>query len=137
VLWKNLTGLASSDASTAEAYRYILLGPAAWWYWTLVIGAGLIAPLLLILNRGTRTPNGIMVSSGLVLVGMFVARFEFTFGGQVVSLIDDLQHLQWPFASYSVTFTEASIVIFAFSIAALLYTWGSKKLALEEVVGHV
>jgi len=137
VLWKNLTGLASSDASTAEAYRYMLLGPAAWWYWTLVIGVGLIAPLLLILNRGTRTPNGIMASSGLLLVGMLAARFEFTFGGQVVLLIDDLQHLQWPFASYSATFTEASIVILAFSIAALLYTWGSKKLALEEVAGHV
>lgn len=137
VLWKNLTGLTSVDTATAEAYRYMLLGPAAWWYWILVIGVGLIAPLLLILNRGTRTPNGIMTASGLVLVGMFAARFEFTFGGQVVSLIEDLQHLQWPFASYSATFTEASIVILAFSIAALLYTWGSKKLALEEVARDV
>jgi molybdopterin-containing oxidoreductase family membrane subunit len=137
VIWKNLTGLGSSDAATAEAYRYMLLGPAAWWYWTLVIGIGLVVPLLLIINRGTRTPNGILVSSGLVLIGMLAARFEFTFGGQVVSLLEDLQHLQWPFASYSATFTEASIVILAFSLAALLYTWGSKKLALDEVAAHV
>ncbi len=137
VIWKNLTGLGSADAATAEAYRYMLLGPAAWWYWTLVIGIGLVAPLLLIINRGTRTPNGILVSSGLVLIGMLAARFEFTFGGQVVSLLEDLQHLQWPFASYSATFTEASIVILAFSLAALLYTWGSKKLALDEVAAHV
>ena len=137
VLWKNLTGLASSDAATAEAYRYMISGPAAWWYWTLVVGIGLVVPLLLLINRGTRTPGGIMVSSGLVLIGMFAARFEFTYGGQVVPLIEDLQHLDWPFASYSTTFTEAAIVILAFSIAALLYTWGSKKLALEEVAGHV
>lgn len=137
VLWKNLTGLGSSDAATVEAYRYMLFGPAAWWYWTIVIGIGLVAPLLLIINRRTRTPNGILVSSGLVLIGMLAARFEFTFGGQVVSLFEDLQHLQWPFASYAATFTEAAVVILAFSVAALLYTWGSKKLALDEVAEHV
>jgi molybdopterin-containing oxidoreductase family membrane subunit len=137
VLWKNLTGLSSSDEATVEAYRYMLLGPAAWWYWTIVIGFGLVAPLLLIINRGTRNPNGILAASMLVLIGMFAARIEFTLGGQVVPLFEDLQHLQWPFASYSATFTEAAVVILAFSVAALLYTWGSKKLALEEIAAHV
>ena len=136
VLWKNLTGLSSSDAATAEAYRYMLLGPAAWWYWTIVIGIGLVAPLLLIINRGTRTPNGILAASTLVLIGMFAARIEFTLGGQVVALTENLQHLQWPFASYTATLTEAAVVILAFAVPALLYTWGSMKLALEEIPRH-
>jgi molybdopterin-containing oxidoreductase family membrane subunit len=137
IIWKNLTGLGSPDPTTAEAYRYMLAGPAAWWYWTIAIGLGLLAPILLMINRGTRTPNGIMLASGLTLVGMLAARYDFTIGGQVVPLFEDLQHLQYPFANYAATFTEASIVILAFSITALLYTWGSKKLALEEVARHV
>ncbi|UCG53943.1 MAG: polysulfide reductase NrfD [Dehalococcoidia bacterium] len=136
IVWKNLTGLSSTNLATAEAYRYMLFGPAAWWYWTFVIGIGLIAPLLLMINRGTRTPNGILASSTLVLVGMLAARFEFTFGGQVVSLVEDLQHFQWPFTNYTATFTETAIVILGFSLAALIYTWGSKKLALEEEATH-
>jgi hypothetical protein len=68
---------------------------------------------------------------------MLAARFDFTFGGLIVPLFDDLQHLQAPFANYSATFTEISVVILAFSLAALLYTWGSNKLALDEVGEHV
>ena len=136
VIWKNLTGLNSPDAATVDAYRFMLYGPAAWWYWTLVIGIGIL-PVLLIINRRTRTPNGIMAATGLSLVGMLAARFDFTIGGQVVPLFEDLQHLQAPFADYAATFTEVSVVILAFSIVALLYTWGSKKLALEEVAEHV
>lgn len=136
-IWKVLTGLSSSSETTAEAYRYMLFGPASWWYWSIVIVMGLIIPLFLMLNRGTRNLNGILVASILVLVGMFAARIEFTLGGQVVALTENLQHLQWPFASYAATFTEVSVVILAFSVAALLYTWGSKKLALEEVAAHV
>ena len=138
ILWKNLTGLSSPDPATAEAYRYMLLGPAAWWYWIGVIGMGAIIPILLIINRGTRTPNGILAASGISLIGMLAARFDFTYGGQVVPLFDDLQHLHGPFASYSATFAEVAIVILGFSVAALLYTWGSKKLALDdEAARHV
>ncbi len=136
VIWKNLTGLSSPDVATVDAYRYMLYGPAAWWYWTLVIGIGIL-PILLIINRRTRTPNGILVASGLSLVGMLAARFDFTIGGQVVPLFEDLQHLQLPFSTYTATLTEVGVVILAFSIVALLYTWGSKKLALESIAGHV
>ena len=135
-IWKVSTGLFSHIVTTAEAYRYMLFGPAAWWYWTIVIGIGLVAPLLLIINRGTRTPNGILAASALVLIGMFAARIEFTLGGQVVALTENLQHLQWPFASYTATLTEAAVVILAFAVPALLYTWGSMKLALEEIPRH-
>ena len=137
VIWKNLTGLASPDAATVEAYKYMLFGPAAWWYWIGVIGMGIIIPILLIINRGTRTPGGLLAASGISLAGMLAARFDFTFGGLIVPLFDDLQHLQAPFANYSATFTEISVVILAFSLAALLYTWGSNKLALDEVGEHV
>ncbi|UCE97475.1 MAG: polysulfide reductase NrfD [Dehalococcoidia bacterium] len=137
VIWKNLTGLSNPDPSTVKAYQYMLAGPGAWWYWILAIGLGLLAPLILIINRNTRTPNGIMLASGLSIIGMLAARFDFTIGGQVIPIFEDLQHIQQPWADYAATFTEVSIVVLAFSLTALLYTWGSRKLALEEVAEHV
>jgi Ni/Fe-hydrogenase subunit HybB-like protein len=32
LIWKNIAGLNSPEVSTAEAYRYMVAGPAAWWY---------------------------------------------------------------------------------------------------------
>ena len=133
IIWKDLAGLYSSVETTAQAYRYILFGPASWWYWGIGILMGLIIPLFLLLNPRTRNLNGILAASTLVLIGMFAARFEYTLGGQVVALFQGLQHLQWPFASYSLTFIEISVVILAFAVSALLYTLATKKLALEEV----
>ena len=113
ILWKDLAGLYSSVETTAQAYRYILFGPASWWYWGIGIVMGLIIPLFLLLNPRTRNLNGILAASALVLIGMFAARFEYTLGAQVVALFQGLQHLQWPFASYSSTFVEISVVILA------------------------
>jgi hypothetical protein len=67
---------------------------------------------------------------------MFVARFEFLYGGFVIPQVDGLQHLQFPFSSYSVSLTEVGIVLLAFSVSAILYTFATKKLALEEAAGH-
>ena len=70
---------------------------------------------------------------------MFAARIEFNLGGQIVPVMEDLQHLHTLHGSlgfYSVTFVETTIVILAFALTALLYTMGARKLALEEVSHH-
>jgi molybdopterin-containing oxidoreductase family membrane subunit len=137
ILWKVLAGLFSSVETTALAYRYILFGSASWWYWGIGVVIGLIIPLFLLFNPRTRNLNGILVASAMVLIGMFAARFEYTLGGLIVGRFEGLQHLQWPYGSYSSAFVEVSVVVLAFAVSALLYTLGSKKLALEEVPRHV
>jgi len=132
-LWRDLAGIRSTIATTALAYEHIL---STWWYWVIVILMGLIIPLFLIYNPGTRNLNGIVVSSILVLVGMFTARLEYTLGGQIVPVLQDLRHLGYPLGSYSSTFVEIAVVILAFAVCALLYTLGTKVLALEEVPHH-
>ena len=135
-VWKNLTGLSSSVESTAMAYRYMMFGPAAWWYWSIVVISGLAIPFVLMLNARTRNLNGILVASFLVLIGMFAARLEFNFGGQIVAQVQNLQHLQWPFTSYSVTLVEIAVLTLGLAVAALLYTAGNRMLALDEVPYH-
>ena len=67
---------------------------------------------------------------------MFAARVEFTIGGQVAPVVADLKHLAFPLGTYSVTFVEIAVVIFAVAVAALLYTIGTRTLALDKVPKH-
>ena len=94
---------------------------------------GLIIPVALLLNPRTRNLSVIAVASILVLVGMFAARVEFTLGGQLVPVLQNLKHLEYPLGSYSLTFVEIAVLLLAFAVSALLYTLGTKKLALEEI----
>jgi len=132
-IWKDLTGIRSTIDTTALAYEHLL---SVWWYWVVVLLMGLIIPLFLLLNSGTRKLYGIVAASVLVLIGMFAARIEFTIGGEIVAVIQNLQHLQSPLGSYSPTFVEIAVVIFAIALAALLYTVGNRKLELEDVPRH-
>ena len=132
-LWKDLTGLHSTIETTALAYQHVL---SLWSYWVIVILMGLIIPLSLIFAPKKRSLNGILAASTLVLIGMFAARIEFTLGGQIVPVVQNLKHLQSPFGSYSPTFIEIAVVILVFAVSALLYTLGAKKFSLEEVPRH-
>ncbi|UCE19330.1 MAG: polysulfide reductase NrfD [Gemmatimonadota bacterium] len=130
--WRDVTGLHSTVDSTA--YQHSL---SLWWYWAIVILLGLIIPLFLFLNRRTRTPNGILVGSFLVLIGMFAARMDYTIGGLIEPMLEDLKHLEHGSpAQYSASFAEIAVVMLAVSLTALLYMWGTKKLALKEVPHH-
>ena len=121
-IWKDLAGLRSTIETTALAYQHLMFGADSWWYWSIVLVIGLIIPAFLLLNARTRNINGILTASSLALIGMFAARIEFNNGGEVVSLVPELRHLQWPFASYSATFGEIAVVILAFAVAAFLHT---------------
>ncbi len=132
-IWKDLTGIRSTIETTALAYEHLLL---TWWYWVIVLLMGLIIPIILLLKRGTKKLSVILVASLLVLIGMFAARVEFTIGGEIVAIIQNLQHLQSPLGSYSPTFVEIAVIILAFALAAFLYTLGARKFAIEEVPNH-
>ncbi len=132
-LWKDLAGVRSTIATTALGYEHIL---SAWWYWAFVIILGLIVPFIILLNPKTRNLNSIAITSVMVLIGMFAARVEFTIGGQVAPVVADLKHLAFPLGTYSVTFVEVAVMLFAVAVAALLYTIGARTLALEKVPKH-
>ncbi|MFC1964805.1 NrfD/PsrC family molybdoenzyme membrane anchor subunit [Chloroflexota bacterium] len=132
-IWKDLTGLSSTIPTTALAYEHIF---STWWYWVVVLFMGLVTPVFLLFNSGTRKLNGILAASVLVLIGMFAARIEFTLGGQITPIVANLKHLAFPLGSYSATFVEIAVILFAVAVAALLYTIGTRALALEKVPEH-
>jgi molybdopterin-containing oxidoreductase family membrane subunit len=132
-IWKDLAGISTTIATTSLAYEHLL---STWWYWVVVILIGLIIPIVLLLNPKTRNINNIVLASVFVLIGMFAARFEYTLGGQIVPVLQDLKHLAYPLGSYSPTFIEIAVLIFSIAVAALLYTVGNRKLELEDIPRH-
>ena len=129
-LVKAIYGLTSTSESTAMAYEHMLLGSFAPLYWGVGILLGLVVPLALMLYAGTRTPTGVLGASALTLVGLFVTRYEFVIGGQVVALTDDPSH-QYPLVSYVPSGVEIALIVFAFALCALVYTIGNLLLDLD------
>ncbi|EMA46592.1 NrfD/PsrC family molybdoenzyme membrane anchor subunit [Halobiforma nitratireducens] len=135
VAWKYIMGLTATNNAMAAAHEYMLFGPPSWWVWTFGIVLGLVVPFALVATSRTRSVNGVLAASVLVLVGMFASRLEYVLGGQVVSLTQD-PSLQWPFVSYSPTGIEIAVVILGIAVFALLYTAGRLLFDLDEVPDH-
>ena len=121
-LLKGTYGLTATSEATSMAYQQMLLGSFAPIYWGLGILVGLVLPLAILLNPGTRTLNGVLVSAGAVIVGVFVTRYEFVIGGQVVALVQDPSY-QYPIVSYTPSFVEGLLVLFAVALLASIYTF--------------
>jgi molybdopterin-containing oxidoreductase family membrane subunit len=130
-LVKATYGLTSTSDSTAMAYEQMLLGSFAPLYWGVGILLGLVVPVALMAYAGTRTPNGVLAASVAALIGLFVTRYEFVVGGQVVALTGDPSH-QYPLVSYVPSGIELALVVLAFAICALVYTAGSLLLELDD-----
>ena len=135
VAWKILSGLTATSTTSAEAYRHMLFGPPAWWYWTLGITLGLLIPFALLVYPKTRSVNGLLAASGAILVGVFVTRYEYVVGGQILALTNDPSY-EYPIVSYTPTLIELSVVVFGFAVFALLYTVGRELFDLNEIPGH-
>ncbi|WP_138005530.1 NrfD/PsrC family molybdoenzyme membrane anchor subunit [Halalkalirubrum salinum] len=128
---KAIYGLTSTSDSTAMAYEQMLLGSFAPIYWGLGILVGLVVPIALMTAKRTRTPTGVLAASAAALVGLFVTRYEFVVGGQVVALTADPGH-QYPIVSYIPSGVEIALIVFALALAAFIYTAGTLLMRLDE-----
>ncbi len=101
-------------------------------YWFYALG-GMVLPGLLILFPQTRNVPGIVLASGLVVIGMFAERYFIVIGGLTVPL------MPYTPATYTPTWVEWSIMAGAFAGFALVVTVFVKVLPLIsiwEVVEH-
>lgn len=129
---KAIYGLTATSETVAMAYDQMLLGSFAPFYWGLGIFVGLIVPLGLLAHPRTRTIDGVFASAGGVIVGVFVTRYEFVVGGQVVALAADPGY-EYPIASYTPSLVEGALVVFAVTICALVYAIGARGLRCDSI----
>ncbi len=117
-----------SSVNNPEKINSIMLlinGPFSFSFYVFEILLGTIIPIIILLTPKV-THRGIFVSSLLVLMGLFVMRYNFVTAGQVLPVLKE------GLPSYFPTFFEIVITLGITALFALLYTFGVKFLPLKE-----
>jgi molybdopterin-containing oxidoreductase family membrane subunit len=119
-LWSNLDGM--------EGYRALVRTPL----FHLELWLGLVVPFFMMLSPSMQTrmrPQ--MVAAFLVLGAMFVNRYEFIIGGQIVPMFKGT----WTnsLIAYFPSATEWALVVLGFGISLALYALGEKLFNLSAV----
>jgi molybdopterin-containing oxidoreductase family membrane subunit len=118
-LWSNLDGL--------DGFRALALTPL----FQIELWLGLVLPFAMMLHRGLHTrmvPQ--MVAAFLVLGAMFINRYEFIIGGQLVPMFKG----SWigSLEPYVPSTTEWAMTVFGFAIALAMYAFGEKLFNLFD-----
>lgn len=125
VVARTITGLWSNQEGF-EVFDRMVASP--WFH--LEIWAGMVLPFILLVAPATRTAPGAQIASAaLVLVAIFIGRYEFVVGGQVVPMFKGA----WigEFAAYTPSLTEILLTVLSTSIVVALYAAGERYLRLD------
>lgn len=125
--WKIIVGLYGHPIGKYEIMIYLLKGPLSVGYWGFEILLGSLIPFFILLYPKTRTIKGVFVASFLVIIGIFMVRYDFVIAGQLIPVLGGENY-----TTYFPSLMESLIVAGAFALCALLYTIGEKILPLEE-----
>lgn len=131
VVWKIIPGLYGHPPEKYEATVAVLTGPFAFNFWFFEVLLGLAIPVLILLNKKTRTPYGVMMAGLSSTIGIFFMRYDLVIAGQLVSMREGTADLVNGLLQYTPSVTEVAIVIGAISACLLLYTFAERLLPLE------
>lgn len=132
VVWKIIPGIYGHPPEKFEATMAMLTGPLAFNFWFFEVLLGLAIPVVLLLNKKTRTPYGVMMAGLSATVGIFFMRYDLVIAGQLVSMREGTADLVGGLLQYTPSMTEIAIVIGAISACLLLYTIAERLLPLES-----
>ena len=116
-LWSNAAGL--------EVWQYIVRTPL----FHFEVWIGLVLPLLLMIMPGTRNKGGVqIVAAALVMLSLFIARYDYIVGGQMVPLFKG----SWApgLIDYVPSLTEWMLLLMAIFLANVIYALGEKSFRL-------
>lgn len=131
VVWKIIPGLYGHPPEKFEATMAVLSGPLAFNFWFFEVLLGLTIPSILLLNRKTRTPGGVMAAGLSATIGIFFMRYDLVIAGQLVSMREGTADLAEGLLLYTPSATEIALVVGAISTCLLLYTLAERLLPLS------
>ncbi len=132
-IWQTIVGLYGGVPGLSEATRALVVGPLWYVFWIFKVGLGIVAPLVMLTLRRTRTPAGLFAASAMALVGAFADRFGFVVGGQLTPDTAASGIVSQPYAQYAPSVVEICVVLGAFGVLAFAYTLAERFLDL----GHI
>jgi len=137
VAWQMMFGLYGVVPGLADATKAILVGPLAFQFWVFRVFLGLAVPLALVLWPRTRTPAGLFAASCFTFLGLFADRMIFVNAGQIAPGTAVAGVVSSPWAEYTPSLVEISIMVGAFAFFALFYTLAERYLPMGEHEGHL
>lgn len=122
---RTATGLWSHQDGF-QAFNWMVASP-----WFTIEAIALLAAFVMMMNPGMRAGQGAQIGAAvLVLVAMFIDRYLFVIGGQVVPVFKGA----WVsgFVDYTPSLTEWMLVVMSISLCLAIYAFGEKKLRLTD-----
>jgi Ni/Fe-hydrogenase subunit HybB-like protein len=132
-----VVGLTSTDPGLLASTKALVTGPLAIEFVGVRVVVGLILPLVLLIVPFSRTAWGLFGAGGLAIVGVFADRLTFVSAGQISPVTATSGVVSAPYASYTPSLVEISILIGAVGLIALLYTLAERYLDLQESDVHI
>jgi molybdopterin-containing oxidoreductase family membrane subunit len=132
-----IVGLTSGDPGLSAATRALVSGPLAIAFIGVRVVIGLALPMVLIVLPRTRTALGLSAAGCLAIVGAFADRLTFVSAGQISPLTAVSGVVSTPYAAYTPSPVEISILIGAVALIAMVYTLAERYLDLRESDVHV
>jgi len=125
-VWKIITGLVGAEGKVLTINSF-LFGSYSVNFWVFEVLLGMVIPLIMMLASKGRKYGMMALASAMMLVGIFVMRFDLVVLGQVVSVFHELGVNEYKgILSYTPSFHEWAIVIGALSVTALTFLLGEK-----------
>lgn len=123
---RTVTGLYG-NAEGLQVWQHIVRSPL----FHLEVWAGLALPLVLMLREGTRRSGAAQIlAAALVIVSLFIARYDYIIGGQMVPLFKGA----WApdLLVYRPSLTEWMLFLAAIFLANVVYAYGERSLGLSD-----
>ncbi len=131
VIWKVIPGLYGKPPGKYEATMAVLTGPLSLNFWLFEVLIGLTIPFLLLLNKKTRTPFGVMIAGLLSTIGIFFMRYDLVIAGQMVPMRIDEGESAIKLLTYFPSIAEIAIVIGAMCLCLLMYVIAERNLDMN------
>jgi molybdopterin-containing oxidoreductase family membrane subunit len=132
-----VVGLTSADPGLQASTKALLVGPLTIEFIGFRVVLGLLLPLALLIVPFSRTAVGLFAAGCLTIIGVFADRLTFVSAGQVSPLTATSGVVSAPYATYTPSMVEISILVGAFALVALLYTLAERYLDLQESDVHI
>ena len=126
-IWKLLTAQYGRIPEEFESVMLVISGPLAVPFWVGEVTFGILVPIAILAYTRGRNVWGLTAAATMVIVGMFVARYDFVIGGQLVPIVG-----REPLWQYSPHAIEILSILGAISLCLLLYSVGGRFLPLED-----
>ncbi len=124
--WKIITGLVG-DPSEVAAFKAELAGPYAVNFWGFEVAMGMVIPFILFLRSKFRNIGMMFAASILMIIGIFMMRYDLVVVGQIVPSFYELGVKEYSsLLPYHPTFHEIMIVVGGMGIVAMTFLLGER-----------